>query len=367
MIETPLTTGATTKPEPLPWDQAIDLIARQHGTVMLVGATDVGKSTLTLQAANAAVQAGLRTAILDTDLGQGEVGPPGTLGIARLEEPVASLSELKPRALAFVGDTTAYGHLLSVIQGTRRLVCHALQRDDELVLVDTSGLVAGRLAEKLKLAKLAVLDPALVVVVQRDREVERLAALLAGSTSAPVVRVQAAAEARSKSAVYRKSRRANRLRRHFLNARVREIDVGQVRTFDGWLYSGMAITAQQLRFASDALRTPILHGEMTPDGLCLCAEGKPDRAGFVALHEEFGRGRILVTPAAAFHNLLVGLVGAEGHLVDIGLLQGINFERALFSVLTPARTTGDVLQLHFGRLQARADGSEIGHLRPSDM
>ena len=57
---------------------------------MLVGAVDVGKSTLTLEAANAALRAGRAPAILDTDLGQGEVGPPGTIGIMRLDEPAAS-------------------------------------------------------------------------------------------------------------------------------------------------------------------------------------------------------------------------------------------------------------------------------------
>ena len=71
---------------------------------------------------------------------------------------MAEVSELRPRALAFVGDVAPTGHFLSVIQGTRRLVRHALGRDDDVVFVDTSGYVAGRLAEKLKLAKLAVLS-----------------------------------------------------------------------------------------------------------------------------------------------------------------------------------------------------------------
>jgi polynucleotide 5'-hydroxyl-kinase GRC3/NOL9 len=76
---------------------------------------------------------------------------------------------------------------------------------------------------------------------------------------------------------------------------------------------------------------------------------------------------VTVTPAVSFRNLLVGLVGEEGHLVDVGLLQGINFERSLFSVLTPARSTAEVRQVHFGRLRVRPDGSEIGHLRPGDL
>jgi polynucleotide 5'-hydroxyl-kinase GRC3/NOL9 len=352
---------------PLPWSDAVALLARQSGVVMLVGATDVGKSTLTLEAANAAVRAGRKAAILDTDLGQGEVGPPGTLGIVRLETPVAALSDLKPRALAFVGDTAPIGHLLALVQGTRRLVRHSLAREDDVVFVDTSGLVAGRLAEKLKLAKLAVLEPSLVAVVQREDEIERLAELLAGTTAAPVVPVRSPEAVRTKSAVYRRAQRANRMRRHFENARIHDLDAAQVRVFDGWLYTGTALPPRKLQAVGEALKTEVLHGEATPDGVFLCLAGRPDRRGFDVLQEEFGRRRVVLTPATAFRNLLVGLVGPEGRLVDVGLLQGVNFERALFSVLTPARTVAEVGQLHFGRLRVRPDGGEIAHLRAGDL
>jgi polynucleotide 5'-hydroxyl-kinase GRC3/NOL9 len=354
-------------PEHLDWDRAVELLSAQRGTVVLVGGTDVGKTTLSLAAANGAVRAGRKAAILDTDLGQSEIGPPGTLGVVRLEAPVASLGELKPRALAFVGSISPVGHLLSLVQGTRRLVYHARGRGDEVVYVDTSGLVQGRMAEKLKLAKLAVLEPDLVVLVERDRELERLGGLIVGATDAPVVRVRTPRDVRKKSPAYRRMQRANRLRRQFEGARSVELDAGSMRTFDTWLYSGTALTAAQLRGAANALKTEILHGELTPDGIYLCANGRIDRRGLVTVQEEFPRRRITITPAMAFNGLLVGLVAAGGHLVDVGLLQGVNFQRAVLSILTPARSLSDVVQIHFGRMRLRPDGSEIAHLRPADL
>jgi polynucleotide 5'-hydroxyl-kinase GRC3/NOL9 len=353
--------------EHLDWDRAVELLAAQTGTVALIGATDVGKTTLTLAAANTAVRAGRRVAVLDTDLGQSEIGPPGTLGVVRLEAPVATLGELKPRALAFVGAISPVGHLLSLVQGTRRLAAHARERGDEVVYVDTSGLVHGRLAEKLKLAKLAVLVPALVVLVERERELERLGGLIAGVTSAPIMRVRTPREIGKKSPAYRRMQRSNRLRRQFEGARGVELDAGSIRTFDTWLYSGTALTAAQLRGAAVALKTDVPHGELTADGVYLCATGRVERRGLVTVQEEFPRRRITVTPATSFNGLLVGLVGAGGHLVDVGLLQGVNFERAVLSVLTPARSLSDVVQIHFGRMRIRPDGSEIAHLRPSDL
>jgi polynucleotide 5'-kinase involved in rRNA processing len=233
--------------------------------------------------------------------------------------------------------------------------------------VDTSGLVHGRLAEKLKIAKLSVLDPSLVVVIERKAELERLAALLAGQTTAPVVRVRSALGVRVKSPVYRRVQRANHFRRHLEGARAVELDAGRVRVFDSWVYTGTPLPARQLRTLAQAMRVEVPHGEITPDGVYLCVTGKPDRAGMDVLQDEFGRKRVTLTPTSAFHNLLVGLVAEDGYLLDIGLLQAINFERAFFSVLTPARTVGEVGQLHFGRIRAKADGGELGRLRPSDM
>lgn len=352
---------------PFEWAEAVELIARQQGVVMLVGATDAGKTTLALAAANTAVQGGRHAAILDTDLGQGEVGPPGTLGAVRLEVPVAALNELKPRAMAFVGDTAPVGHFLSVVQGTRQLVRHCQERKDDLVIVDTSGMVAGRMAEKLKLAKLAALEPNLVVLVQRDRELERLGGLLRISSPAPVLAVQSAPEVRTKSQVYRRIQRSNRMRRHFAGARIHDLDAGQVRVFDAWFYTGTPLSARDLQAAGEALRTEIPHGETTADGIYLCVNRAPHRAGFADLQEIFRRRRITVSPAALLQNLLVGLVGADGRLVDIGLLQGINFDRAVLSVLTPAKSIAEVRMVHFGRMRIRPDGSEIARLRPSDL
>lgn len=354
-------------PDPLEWDDAVALLSRQAGVVLLVGASDVGKSTLAVAAANAAVRAGRKAAILDADLGQGEVSPPGTIGIVRLDEPVASLSVTRPRAMAFVGDTAPYGHMLSLVQGMRRLVAHSLDRQDDVVCVDTSALVQGRLAEKLKIAKLAVLDPSLVAVLEREGELERLARLLAGQTKAPVVRVQSARDVKVKSPVYRRVQRANHFRRHFEGARVVELDAGRVQVFDSWVYTGTALPARQLRALSQALKVEIPHGEVTPDGVFLCVSGRPGKESANVLQDEFGRQRVSLTPTSVFRHLLVGLVGEGGFLQDIGLLQAINFERAFFSVLTPARSIAEVGQLHFGRLRARPDGAALGRLRPSEM
>jgi polynucleotide 5'-kinase involved in rRNA processing len=99
----------------------------------------------------------------------------------------------------------------------------------------------------------------------------------------------------------------------------------------------------------------------------LCVEEIPRRRDPAAVQELFGRRRIAFTPAGTFHNLLVGLIGADGHLLDLGLLRGINFERGLFSVLTPVRVPADVCVMQLGRIRLNPDGQELGRVRPGEL
>src|SRR5262245_40577669 len=139
---------------PLEWDAALARAGEASGCVALVGPIDTGKSTFALALANRAAEAGRRVAVVDGDVGQSEIGPPATVGLAVLDGPVGSLGELHPRGLAFVGDVSPVGHLLPVIAGTLAMARRAAELGAELTILDTSGLVHGRLGEKLKLAKL---------------------------------------------------------------------------------------------------------------------------------------------------------------------------------------------------------------------
>ncbi|MBM3459781.1 MAG: hypothetical protein FJX77_14765, partial [Armatimonadetes bacterium] len=221
--------------EPLiSFDEAVARIAAVTGVVLVCGATDSGKTTLVLAAMNAAIRAGRRVAVLDTDPGQGEVGPPGTLGLTVPSDPVASLSERKPEALAFLGDITPAGHTLTLVQGACRLLHAGSARDAELVLIDTTGAVEGRWAEVLKLTKAAALRPVQIVLLHRGTELSRLARLFAGLLEAEILHVRSPAEARPRSPAYRKLMREARLRRHLKEARTHVLDAPALTVAGAW-------------------------------------------------------------------------------------------------------------------------------------
>ncbi|MDH3193743.1 MAG: Clp1/GlmU family protein, partial [Acidimicrobiia bacterium] len=56
-------------------------IAGQSGVVMLIGAPDTGKSTLAREILRQSITKGKVAALVDADVAQSTVGPPGCVGL----------------------------------------------------------------------------------------------------------------------------------------------------------------------------------------------------------------------------------------------------------------------------------------------
>jgi polynucleotide 5'-hydroxyl-kinase GRC3/NOL9 len=154
----------------------VERVASSANTVVLIGGLDAGKSTLARSLLATAIAGGRRTAYLDADVGQKCVGPPSTIGLRML----AGAEDLGPTrlptadALAFVGSTSPQGHLLPVVTGTATLLARARTAGADLVVIDTSGFVAGIYGQLLKYHKVEMTRPDVVVGLQRGEELAPL-------------------------------------------------------------------------------------------------------------------------------------------------------------------------------------------------
>lgn len=154
--------------------------AREKRTVLLVGGLDTGKTTFARALLRAAVEAGRTPALVDADPGQKSVGPPATAGLRLVRDPTDLEPDrlARPDALAFVGSTSPQGHLLALVTGVARLTGRARREGAELVVVDTSGLVSGIYGQLLKFHKAQMVEPDLIVGLQRGEELQPLLGVL---------------------------------------------------------------------------------------------------------------------------------------------------------------------------------------------
>jgi polynucleotide 5'-hydroxyl-kinase GRC3/NOL9 len=200
-----------------PHQAVIDRLAEAGGVAVLVGGIDSGKTTLGRTIAVAGLHAGRTVAYLDADLGQKTVGPPGCVGLRMLRgeadlEPDAAAD---PDEISFVGATSPQGQLLPLVVGCGRMLARATELGADLVVVDTSGLVSGVYGQILKYHKIELLQPDVVIGLQRGEELSPVLGVIRRFFPTDVVTLPVSPEVRATSVDARAERRERALRRYF--------------------------------------------------------------------------------------------------------------------------------------------------------
>ena len=355
--------------EPDEWREHMDAIMASPGVVAVVGDVDVGKSAFCALLANRGLQAGIPTAVVDADMGQSEIGPPTTIGLGLVETPIQALGDLDPRALFFVGSTSPVGHLLAAATGTKKLAERAQSLEKDLIIVDTTGLVRGFIARRLKTYKLELLRPRHIVALQNEGEAEHFLRFFDTWDDCEIHRLTPSPDARPKSRLLRDQRRAVRFQEYFRNGRAHDLSLDKIATSGTWLRTGNPLEPRYRKFAERALRSTVYHGEMVDRGVVLVTygQGSPSDRGMVELQEFFKTRSIVVIPATTYPNLIVGLMDGRLDLLALGIIRGIDFKSQTVSVFTPLRSIAPVRSMRFGILKLRSDGTEIGRLRPGEI
>jgi len=151
--------------------------AAAGGVVMLVGAPDTGKTTLSHQIMTEGVKAGKSIAYVDADVGQSTVGPPTCVGLRWINS-AEDLDDLsKADELRFVGSTSPERLVLQQVLATATLV-DVGRRSADLVVIDTTGAVSGVVGQTLKYHKMELCRPELVIALQRGAEMEPVIGML---------------------------------------------------------------------------------------------------------------------------------------------------------------------------------------------
>ena len=125
-------------------DQVLTLAAKKKAitTVMLVGDTDTGKSTLSIYLANMAIRNGLIPSIIDGDIGQGDLAPPTAIGAAVLSKQLVDLRDVNASQFEFIGGISPIG-FESLIAKKLRSIFDRIRTSSlaNICIVNTDGYV----------------------------------------------------------------------------------------------------------------------------------------------------------------------------------------------------------------------------------
>lgn len=192
------------------WERLIKVLHQRQGTVLLLGATDTGKTTLARYIVESLVARRLRTALIDADVGQSGLGLPGTIcmKVFRDQKDVADYRFAK---MTFLGFTNPVKVIRLMVTMTGRLTGIGKRRS-EITVVDTTGLISGELGRALKIAKIASIRPDHIVAIQREDELEHILSRIGDGR---VYRLKTSCAAIKRSASARAAYRRRKLEKYF--------------------------------------------------------------------------------------------------------------------------------------------------------
>lgn len=221
----------TTIPES--WMEAYEtvrLIEKKSVAILVLGGSDVGKSSFCTYLMNKLVNDKFRVAILDEDLGQSDIGPPGTVGYSYMTKPATDLFSLKPENIVFVGDTSPCEVADKTVEASISLKSEILSKDTtDFIFVNTDGWVAGEEAVQFKSKLANALAPDVVFCIENRDAIPSLCATF-GDALATLRQelVDSPVEIRERNKESRKSLRELGFAKYLENSRVKVFPLNHI-------------------------------------------------------------------------------------------------------------------------------------------
>jgi polynucleotide 5'-kinase involved in rRNA processing len=199
---------------PLSWEELP--FSELSGTMMIIGQSDVGKSTFARYLLKRLSKVYPRVAYLDGDPGQSTLGPPATMTLAIAENGDDTFPPQGRRWRKFIGSVSPVGNMLAVLTGAARLLEVAREVEAQVVIYDTTGLVeAAQGGIHLKLAKIDLVRPAVLFALQRKQELQNLLLPLRRRRHILVLEFPPSPAAQQRDASVRKAYRAAQFSQFF--------------------------------------------------------------------------------------------------------------------------------------------------------
>lgn len=169
-------------PEP-DWNKALEK-ARQYKKIIILGEVDTGKSTFARYLIKSILREQKSVCFIDSDIGQSSIAPPTTIAV-KLYNETASLNDdeivIDFDRIYFVGFTTPSIYPELFIQEFTNAIIFA-EKLDVITLVDTTGLISGDMGKKLKLKKISIFKPDLVIAFSRAGEINHILSEITSET-----------------------------------------------------------------------------------------------------------------------------------------------------------------------------------------
>lgn len=325
---------------PSNWDEVVERI-KKGSVVVVLGAMDTGKTFFSTYISNRLILKSIKPSIIDLDLGQSDIGPPGTIGVKVLNECVIFLGG-DFDFLYFVGAHSPGGHISTTLVGAYKAKSFAVKNSDA-VIIDTPGWITGDGGRLIRTLEIELLEPDLIIALQRQDELEHILKIF---DSRKIIRLTVSKKAQDTSPEVRKNLREAVSKKYFENSRLVELNLKDIVFERAYIFTGKKIGCDI---------KGVLHIEKLPqyEGVYAVCESMDV---FGELKKLYGNVKGFVSGYEK--NVYVGLCD-EYECIGCGVIDSIDFKNNVIRIHTPLKQK-NIKRIQIGSLRYTPDGFEAG-------
>ncbi len=328
-------------------------------SVVVLGPTDAGKSSFVALLANRALHASKRVVVVDSDIGQADVGPPGFVSGAFVRERILWLREVKAEQLRFIGSITPSRFEKRILSAVVDLYDWGVREGADVVLIDTDGWIYGLNALDYKLELIRIVRPRAVVVIG-DEILARVVEKVVKSNAISVYYAPSPAVARIRDREDRRQLRSQAYKRFFENAQVREIELSSIAVFGSCFLMGQPLAENKLSEFSRELGVEVVAGSEGIDYIMLIVTKHPRSSVVERLSAE---KQVYISVAGEEKGLYLAVLGPDLREKAPGVLQELDYKNLRAKIYTAYE--GEIGGLVFGsvKLSLESGFEEMGRVQ----
>ncbi len=342
---------------PSSWLQASEKILAQKEptTVLVVGSVDCGKTGFCTFLANMAFGKKQKIVIVDGDMGQSDIGPPGTVSFCVFGEPVADLFKLHSEELKFIGVTSPSGKTDTVLDAVGYLKQKAAEQSADFIIVNTDGWVEGDAATEYKVGLIERVAPDIIVAVQCEDE---LSPILNALKNFQVMVVQSPQIIKKRDQETRKLLRESAYKKYLKEAKVRSFPLSWVAVEGDLKFNGNNGSPLKKQI-QNIIGKEVIFCHEEPDRITIMLGKKVsmNEEHVKKLESELGK-HLLFLRRGDEEGLLVALEDANGKVLGLGTIGTVDFEKGTIALNTSVEEP--VSKIRIGQIRLDSEGHEIG-------
>lgn len=350
------------------WVSIAQRILHQNGIVMVLGKTDSGKTSFIRLLAQYLVKRNRKVGVIDADIGQSTLGPPGTIGMYILDSKELKSGIAPVATTFFIGAISPEKCIRDFVNGVCRLSQICYKDAVDIQLIDTTGLITGSSGIQLKKRLIKKINPSFLITLQFYEELEPILREFEHQSSKHIFRLLPYQDISKKNWWERKTHRMKCYKNYFKMAELKDIDFSEIPSKGIYHGQGQWLERKKMEEINQRHLIKIISAEVVNNRMVLIFESQqniPNQDILDKIKKEFAMKQLILLTQSWFKYLLISFNDREGLSNCLGIIKQIDFHQKHLKSYIPGDISLDhVAQIEIGQLKVKPDGTELPYEEP---